>query len=152
MAGVEQGANVLRDRLVGYPAHRQPACRTERAAGEREAEDGRGSLGVRTEHFEEVAEPGQDDRVRMFGFHRAVFAEDGRVAGGFQVESCAVRFRHRRREVGSPNLRARSHAAEPTGSTCSCQAVASVTRATRNSPAVAVPDGSHATLFSRVRP
>ncbi len=149
---VQQLANVLRQRLVREPAHRQASGRAEPATRQRETEDRRGLLGIRPEHLEEVAEAGQHDGVRKVGLDGAILAEDRCVAGSREVERVSRRLRRRCDEVRSPNLRARSHAAVPTGSTCSCHALDSVTRAVRNSPTLPPPTGSHATLFSRVRP
>ena len=106
------------DRLVGHTAHRQPAGGAEASAGELHAENRRRNLGVVAEHLEEVAEPSEDDGVQMIGLHGAILAKDRRVPGGLEVERCVRRLGHRRDEVRSPNLRARSHAAAPTGRTC----------------------------------
>ncbi len=149
---VQQLADMLRERLVREAAHRQAPGGTEAAAGERQSEDGRGLLRVGPEHLEEVAEAGEHDRVGEVGFDGPVLAQDRRVARRREVECLSRRLRCRCDEVRSPSFRARSHAAVPTGSTCSCHALDSATRAACNSPTLAAPTGSHATLFSRVRP
>ena len=77
---------MLRERLVREAAHRQPPGGAEPPACERQTEDGCRLLGVGSEHLEEVAETGQDDRVREVGLDGPVLAQDGRVAGRREVE------------------------------------------------------------------
>ena len=116
LPGVEELADVLRDRLVGHAAHRQPAGGAEPAAGELRRRGSAPHLGVVAEHLEEVAEAGEHDRVGVIGLDGAVLAEDRRVARPSRGRALCEAPRHRRDEVRSPNLRARSHAAVPTGS------------------------------------
>ena len=128
-ARIEQLADVLDHRLVRHPAHRETAGGAESPARQGDAEDRGGGHGVVSEHLEEVAEAREHDGVGVGGLDDPVLAKDRRVARGVEVERRPRRLWHRRREMRSPNLRARSHAAAPTCSTCSCQAVALTTRA-----------------------
>ena len=105
MTGVEQAAQVGRDRLVGHSAHGQPAGAAEAAAGEGDLQDRRGQLGVGAEELVEVAEPGQDEGVRMLGLDGAVLAEDGGVAGVVEVDG-AGRARAGSRRAGAGASRA----------------------------------------------